>query len=622
MQRPMTHDDSYRQASWVRELTRLQSGPWPRDVAVRAAICVGIPLALGLVTDRFVFGFLVAMGTLNMAASEGTGSYRSRFRDIAICAPIAASGYLAGYLTVLPYPAVVVLMTVLAFLAGIVNSYGRAYSVGTMQAMMLAAIALGLPQIGPFWQPALLYLAGALVYALVLAVEAAMDTQRPERAMQADEVAALADLAQALADEAAAGQASSQVRLARRAAIGRSQYLHPAIVDANDRTFSAIMGETDPAALRSAAAWLGAMAKSVRRRAAAPPVRLDPPGKLALGLAQLAETIGAGDIAAKAAPSSRLDKESGRAWFSVERPVLLAAASLALCMGTAFALKGLVAGAHWYWIPMTVALVMKPDLGSVFARAVLRCLGTSVGVVVGAAVMILLPKGTVLVVVVVLFAALLPWAKSVSYAAQAVVLTPLVLILVDLIAPTTHNIDYGQARLMATLVGAAIALILGYFIWPRRHGALLASEFGAVMAATADYLVGACSPDDASTRTVAARGTAYARLSKLRATLIRLMAEPPPAGREAAEWVPVVDAAERLCGRIGAHAAGRDRNDSPPIVADVALVADRLRGIAASATPATRADLQVSDAFLAEVATEAAQIADRLNAVMMKSAPR
>ncbi|MDM0015559.1 FUSC family protein [Variovorax sp. J22P168] len=618
----MTQDDPYRKASWVHELTRLQSAPWPRDVAVRAAICVGIPLALGLVTDRFVFGFLVALGTLNMAAAEGAGSYRSRFRDIAICAPIAASGYLAGYLAVLPYPAVVVAMTVLAFLAGIVNSYGKALSLGTMQALMLAAIAIGLPQMGPFWQPALLYLAGAVFYALVLAVEAAMDFQRPERAIQADEVAALANLARARADEAMAGQASPQVRLARREAIGRSQYLHPAIVDANDRTFAAIMAETDPAALRSAAAWLGAMAMSVRRRAAAPPVSLDPTGKLAHGLAQLAGTIGAGDIAAKAEPPSRLDNESGRAWFSVERPVLLAAASLALCMGTAFAMKGLVAGVHWYWIPMTVALVMKPDLGSVFARAVLRCLGTSVGVVIGAAVMILLPKGTVLVLVVVMFAALLPWAKSLSYAAQAVVFTPLVLILVDLIAPTTHNIDYGEARLVATLVGAAIALVLGYFIWPRRHGDLLASEFSAVMSATADYLVAGCSPGDASTQIVAARGIAYARLAKLRATLARLLAEPPPAGREASEWIPFVDAAEELCTRIGAHAAGRDRSGSRPTAAELAVVADRLRGISASTSPATAADIRVSDAFLAEVAAEAARIADRFNAIALKSVTR
>lgn len=54
---------------------------------------------------------------------------------------------------------------------------------------------------------------------------------------------------------------------------------------------------------------------------------------------------------------------------------------LSLCTALAYSALYLRPIPQGYWIPPTVALVMKPDLGSVFARAMLRSIGT-VGAVV------------------------------------------------------------------------------------------------------------------------------------------------------------------------------------------------------------------------------------------------
>ena len=46
-----------------------------------------------------------------------------------------------------------------------------------------------------------------------------------------------------------------------------------------------------------------------------------------------------------------------------------------------------------YWVVLTVAIVLRPDFGSVFARALQRGIGTVVGAVLGAIILIVIPAG-------------------------------------------------------------------------------------------------------------------------------------------------------------------------------------------------------------------------------------
>ncbi|PZQ49354.1 MAG: hypothetical protein DI556_10790 [Rhodovulum sulfidophilum] len=335
--------------------------------------------------------------------------------------------------------------------------------------------------------------------------------------------------------------------------------------------------------------------------------RRPPPPGLALGdaPARFAGAIASGAFVTRDPDAP--DTAPGRRWdprrLVVGRLVVERAAALALCVGIAFCARYVVQANHWYWVPLTVVIVMKPDLGSIFARAVLRAGGTAIGVAIGAVILFLLPKGWPLLGGMLILAAVLPWAKSVSYAAQAVVLTPLILILLDLVVPTPHTVDYGAQRLADTVIGGAIVLVFGYFIWPRRHGRELAARFGAAMRAIADYLGAAAGPEGQGA--MAARWTAYASLSDLRATLGRSLSEPPPAGREAAAWFPLVAAAERVCDLITARPAAAP----PPPPAEVAAVAAQLRAVAEGGAPAGPAP---DDGFLAAVSQQAARISARL----------
>lgn len=590
--------DPVRPNSWLRELARLKPAHWPWGLSIRSAFCVGAPFAAGVLANEIMTGMWVSMGTLLLAAGERAGTYRSVFRQIVLCAPIGAAGYLAGYLTALPWAGVVAGMTALGFAAGILSSYGAAFSIGAMQALLVASIAIGVPSIAPFWEPALLYLVGAVFYAAVLGVEALLLRRRPERAMLGGLVDALAGLAQARAD--AAGTGAPPVDAAgphRRAVTDRLAACYAALLDTTfrntgrtragdamaatlqgcDATFAAIMAATDGAALGRAAQRLSQIAAAIAAG------NESAPAGTALGddlLSQQVEMLVAahwGPPAIAPAPAAARRPAAGsglavlRDRLAPGGEAVRSALALALCIGLAYAAHWWNRENHWFWIPLTVGLIMKPDFGSIFARSILRCAGTVVGVAIGALALAFLAKGLWLVLVMAVLAGILPWAMLRSYALQAVVLAPLVLVLVDIIVPGPANVDYAVQRLEDTVIGAAIVIAFGYFLWPRRHDRQLADTFHRAKGAVADYLRAAAGSSAAPV--AALRRTAYGRLADMRARLQKSMAEPPPAGREAAAWFPLITSAERICDRITAYSAQAEQGAGPADQAALAALA-------------------------------------------------
>ncbi len=109
---------------------------------------------------------------------------------------------------------------------------------------------------------------------------------------------------------------------------------------------------------------------------------------------------------------------------------------LMACMGMAGVVSEVLPLQRSYWVPLTVAIVLKPDYGPVFARALQRGIGTVVGAVAGAALLVLL-HGKWLLIPFAVLAALLPYGPSRNYGLLATFLTPLVVLLIDLLSPTT-----------------------------------------------------------------------------------------------------------------------------------------------------------------------------------------
>lgn len=132
------------------------------------------------------------------------------------------------------------------------------------------------------------------------------------------------------------------------------------------------------------------------------------------------------------------------------------AAQLVPCLALAEAI-----GVVWhqdkaYWIAVAVVIVVRRSGGSLL-RATQRCLGTCVGVLIGGAVILWVPPSWAIVGIVSLLAGARPLLKARNYAAYATVMTPLLVLLLDLgRTPSLSTVGY---RLIDTVIGCSIALI-------------------------------------------------------------------------------------------------------------------------------------------------------------------
>nr|WP_281421617.1 FUSC family protein [Advenella alkanexedens] len=256
-------------------------------------------------------------------------------------------------------------------------------------------------------------------------------------------------------------------------------------------------------------------------------------------------------------------------------------------MGAAFATRYVIHENHWFWVPLTIALTMKPDFGSVFARTLMRCLGTIFGACIGTVVLYLLPKGVALIVVIGILAALIPWAKMVSYATQVIIITAVLLLLLDLLSTGPMTVNYAGQRVIDTIIAGVIILVFNYFLWPQRKNNVLGKRFDEVLNAIKHYLKSACQSangDEAEFQKITqevfkAKIAASQKVSDLRTELHRLMLAPAPVGVEATSWFPLVAGAERLCDKITVYFIHRTVDSAPPASSDIHYLLDQIEHI-------------------------------------------
>jgi uncharacterized membrane protein YccC len=211
-----------------------------------------------------------------------------------------------------------------------------------------------------------------------------------------------------------------------------------------------------------------------------------------------------------------------------------------------------------YWVVLTVVIVLKPDFGSVFIRALQRGIGTVLGAVVGAAILAVVPFGPWLLLPFAVLAALLPYGRSRNFGLVSVFLTPLVVLLIDLLAPAGWYLALD--RLVDTLLGCAVVLLVGYAPWPSSWHADLPRHFASTVYDVCWYaeaaLLGTAQAGKRPGRAdiSLARRRAYRALADLRAEFDRTMSEPTAISRRAAAWWPALVALNEVIDAVTAVA--------------------------------------------------------------------
>jgi uncharacterized membrane protein YccC len=232
-------------------------------------------------------------------------------------------------------------------------------------------------------------------------------------------------------------------------------------------------------------------------------------------------------------------------------------------------------------------IVLKPDYGSVFIRAVQRGIGTVLGAVLGAAILAVVPYGPWLLLPFAILAALLPYGRSRNFGLSAVFLTPLVVLLIDLLVPAGWYLALD--RLVDTLLGCAIVLLIGFAPWPSSWHADLPRHFAAAVSEVCWYVEAAlcyAQPGQRPGRAEVslARRQAYRALSNLGSEFDRSMSEPAAISRQATAWWPalvalyeVIDAVTAVAVAVWQGAPAPDTGAVHQLNAALDAVADAVK---------------------------------------------
>ncbi|MFE1951743.1 FUSC family protein [Streptomyces sp. NPDC059524] len=593
---------------WLVRTLRPQRAPVPWAAAARASIALAAPLAVGLATHHFTYGAVVALGALSGVVGDTADAYRMRILNIAVPQLFGALGVVLGTQVYGQGRLAVAVVTTVALVSGMISTIGAVASVSGLLLLLNCVVGAGLPMPGDWWLAPLLILTGGLLVLLLALLAWPLRGGVPERAAVASTYRSVANLLEAAGTDdlsyaetrIAVTQSLNQAYdlvLARRAlAHGRNPEQVRLVSQLNALTpvleaapaahqCGVPLSPRIPAAVREIAEAVaaGRTTESAARDLPAP----EGPAARAVDqalrhAAEVASRRGEADftnVADRLGRPAALRVRARRA----ARGVLLSGASwryglrLALCIGIAQSLVSLIAVPRSYWVALTITFVLKPDFGSVFSRALLRALGTAAGLVVAAAVLSEVPLGWWSVPVMMLLAPLIPALTPRGYAFQTAAITPVILLLSDIL---NHQ---GTAllwpRLLDSLMGCAIALVVGYLLWPESWHTRIGDRLADAVRDTAAYVdsaFGAPGERDTAAR-ARMRRRLYRDLSLIRAEFQRALTEPPPMGKRAAAWWPLVVAVERIVDATTAARVRVGHGSPPPSSAEVSRVSAQLR---------------------------------------------
>jgi uncharacterized membrane protein YccC len=246
---------------------------------------------------------------------------------------------------------------------------------------------------------------------------------------------------------------------------------------------------------------------------------------------------------------------------------------LTLCMTVAEVARQLLPIERPYWVLLTVAIVLKPDYGSVFTRAVQRGAGTLLGVLIGSLLLTFLSRDAWVLLPLALAAGALPWARNGNFGLFSVFQTPLIILLLDLATPGGAGLV--GARLVDTLIGCGIVLVFGYLLWPQTWRAPLDDALQGAAVALERFIDAAFTQSPVETRK--ARRASYRALAELQTQLQRRLAEPPPISTRAAAWWPVIVQLERTSDAVTEAVIAMRTGEEVPEAGQVAVLRKAVR---------------------------------------------
>jgi uncharacterized membrane protein YccC len=631
---------------WLAAVMRPKKASPPWGTMARAVLAVWVPLAVGFATGQRELGLLPALGGLLSVQIDPGGPYWARVEVIGTAAIFGgAPGLLIGTLIHGRGWFAVLAVVLIAGVSAILTRLGALGSVTGLQLFIYSAIGLGpLGLLRPWWHTVLQFLVGVAWALLLITPSYLLSPVSAQRKAVAEVYyalarglrqigtpgidgarAALITTLNAAYDAMLTGRATASGRSRRNvhllavlnvshqfaeagAALRVTGERVPPLVTAEIQRFGdAILDDNGPGS-----GMLGFAGRHATRPhlPVIPPPWSSSPGALALrdAMVNLARVLSGNWTPASAlpdpAPAERGRRERLRARAERIAEQLIGGriawqftVRLMLCTGIAAVASEVLPLSRSYWVVLTVVIILKPDYGSVFARAVQRGVGTIVGAVLGTVILIAVPYGPWLLVPFGVLAALLPYGKARNFGLAATFVTPLVVLLIDLLDVGGWRL--AEIRLLDTLLASLIVLLFGYAPWPSAWQAHLPGQFAETLRSVCAYMdqalvempagrialrgtaqAGTRAPGEAPVLRSRLRRGAYQSLSNLRAEFQRSMSEPPAVSRRAAAWWPAMVALEEVMDVVTSTAVAIGQGAPVPSAASVHALSGTLRAVA------------------------------------------
>ena len=566
----------------LRRLVELKPRDVPFRVALRNTAAVVLPLAVGAATGHLGAGVGIAAGALNTMFLDQPGAYRLRLQRMLLTAIAAGISVFVGAVL-----GTHTWLTALAALlwgcgGGMLVALGPNAARAGLASMILLVITAANPlPAEQAWGAALLIVAGGLLQTLFALAAWPLQRYRPERHILATLYRQLAATARERPDSATAPSTTAALQEAQTLLLGAHrarglavQSFH-VLIDLAERMRLELLALCDVhEQLAAAPAWcnivdsrldraafvLDAIATALEQgqppREPAAPIEFPiddtalPASRREQRLLRIARTRfnalagqlrsalrnadfagSRGEMVAEAAerqlpaalqPGNPLATlRANLSWNSV---ALRHAVRSGVCLSLAVLGERAAGLPHGYWIPMTTAIVLKPDFAGTFSFGLLRVAGTLAGLVLTTALVHFAFEGVIerLVLMTALCVGFRILA-TMHYGLGVACLTGLVVILLSFagVAPG----DTMAARGVATAIGSGFAL-LAYALWPSWERLQLKPTLATMVDAYRGYLA-AVFDGEANSRDEARSAGRSAR-SNTEASMDRLRGEPRP----------------------------------------------------------------------------------------------
>ena len=642
---------------WLAEVMRPKNAPVPWEAMARAVLALWVPMAVGFATGRRELGLLPAMGALLSVMIDNGGPFWPRVERIGAAAVFGgAPGLLIGTVIHGRGWFAVLAVVAVAGVSAVLSRLGGVGSVTGLQLFVYSALGLGpLGLLRPWWHTALQFLVGVAWALLLIAPGYLLSPRSAERKAVAEVYYALARGLRAIGTPELAGArvalagalntAYDAMLTVRASAGGRSrgnvhlmavlnvshqfaeaaaalratgEPVPPLVAEDVDRFGDAILDEHGPGS--GALGFGGHGTGAGPQLPTVPPPWSSSPGALALrdAMVNLVRVLSGNWTPAAAGPDpAALDHglpdhglpdrglkvrlRASAEWVAEQlvggRIAWEFTIRLMLCTGVAAVASEVLPLSRSYWVVLTVGIILKPDYGSVFARAVQRSVGTVVGAVLGAVILAVVPYGPWLLLPFGVLAALLPYGQARNFGLAATFLTPLVVLLIDLLDVGGWRL--AEARLVDTVLASLIVLLVGYAPWPSAWQAHLPAQFAATLRSVCAYMDEALvtmpaariattgtarsrsrEPGEAPTLRSRLRRRAYRSLSNLRTEFQRTMSEPAAVSRRATAWWPAVVALEEVVDAVTATVVAIGNGAPAPAATSVHALTGTLLAVA------------------------------------------